>query len=103
MHNNKYFSHTHAHIHADNTYVHVNKYIHILVHTYSDKQIQSFIHEHINKNFRSKHFEQKNFFKQKYFHSKKIVQVNIHSHINTHRNSCTKTLFTDTYQNTHTC
>jgi hypothetical protein len=43
MHYYKYFSHTQAHIHADNTYVHVDKYIHILVHTYSDIQIHSFM------------------------------------------------------------
>jgi len=38
---------THAHIHADNTYVHVSKYIYIPIHTYRDIQIQSFKHEHI--------------------------------------------------------
>jgi len=35
MHN--YFSHTH--IHSDNTYVKVNKFLHIQVHTYRDIQI----------------------------------------------------------------
>ena len=91
---------THTHIRADN--VQENKYIHIPVHTYSDIQIHSFIHEH-KENFRSKQFEKKIFLKQKYFHIKKIFQINIHAHINTHTNSCTKTLFTDTYQHTHTC
>jgi len=43
--------HTHAHIHADNNYVHVNKYIHIPDHTYRDIQIHSVIHEHIKKIF----------------------------------------------------
>jgi hypothetical protein len=42
MHNYKYFSHTPAHEHADNTYVHVNKYIHIPVHTYRDIQKENF-------------------------------------------------------------
>jgi hypothetical protein len=42
MHNYKYFSHTHAQVHADNTYVHVNKYIHIPVHTYRDIQKENF-------------------------------------------------------------
>jgi hypothetical protein len=36
MHNYKYFSNTHAYIHAVDTYVHVNKNIHIPVHTYRD-------------------------------------------------------------------
>ena len=51
---------THADIHADNTYVHLNKYIHIAEHTYRDIQIHSFIHEHIQKN--STIFSRKNIF-----------------------------------------
>ena len=46
-------THTHANIHADNTYVHVNKYIHLPVHTYRDIQI----HEH-KENFQAKIFSQ---------------------------------------------
>jgi len=97
------FTHTHAHIHADNTYVHVNKYIHIPVHTYRDVQIHSFIHEHIKKIFDQNILNRKNFSSINIFHSKKICQIDIHAHINTHTNSCKKTLFTDAYQHTHTC
>ena len=85
---------THAHIHADNTYVHVSKYIYIPVHTYTNTIIQTWTHKD---NFRPEHVEQKKVFKQKYFHSKKIDQININAHINKHTNACTKTLFTDTY------
>jgi len=61
MSNSKYFSPTHAQIHADNTYVHVNKYIHIPVHAYRYLQIQSFIHEHIKKIFDQNNLK-RNFF-----------------------------------------
>ena len=42
--------HTHAHIHADNNYVHVNKYIHIPDHTYRDIQTYANIHAHSQAN-----------------------------------------------------
>jgi hypothetical protein len=96
MHNYKYFSPTHAQIHADNTYVHVKEYIHIPVHAYRFIQIHSFIHEHKKKIFDQNILKRK-FFKQKYFHSKKIVQIDINAHINTHTNSWKNTLFTDTH------
>ena len=88
-------THIHAHIHADNTYVHVNKYIHLPVHTYRDIQIHSFIHGHTKK------IVDQNTLNRKFFSSKNILLNKIHAHTNTPKNSCTKTLFTATYQRTH--
>jgi hypothetical protein len=102
MHNYKYFSHTQAHIHANNTYVHVNKYIYILVHTYRDIKIHPLVHGHIKKICDQNILNRNIFSSKNIFTVKTIVQKNIHAHTNTHTNSCTKTLFTDTYQHTHT-
>jgi len=74
MHNYKYFSHTHAHIHAENTYVHINKYIHIPVHTYRDIQIHSFIHEHIKKIFDQNILNRKIFTIKNIFTVKKLFK-----------------------------
>ena len=69
MHNYKYFSHKHAHILADYTYVHLKK-VHIPVHTYRNIQIHSFIH--IKKIYDQNIMKRKIFFKQKY--SKKLFK-----------------------------
>ena len=74
MHYYKYFSHTQAHIHADNTYVIVNKYIHIAVHTDGDIQIHLFIHEHIKKNFDQNILNRKMFSRKNIFTVKKLFK-----------------------------
>ena len=90
------FTHTHAEIRAENTYVHVNKYIHIPV------QTSTFIHEQIKKIFdqnilNTKMFSRKNiftvnkFFKWAYMHTKIHTQTHAQGH------------FLQTYTNTHTC
>jgi len=43
MHNYKYFSHTHAHILADNTYVHLKKYTYQYTHIETYKYTHSYI------------------------------------------------------------
>ena len=91
---NTFFT-TYAQIHADNTYVHVKEYIYIPVHAYRYIQIHSFIHEHKKKIFDENILKRK-IFKQKYFHSKKIVQIDIKSHINTHTNSWKNTFYRHT-------
>ena len=72
MHNYKKFSHTHAHILADNTYVHLKK-VHILVHSYRNRSTLIYTCRH-KENFGSKHFEKQNFFKQKYFPCKNLFK-----------------------------
>jgi hypothetical protein len=72
--------HSHAHVHADNNYVHVNKYIHILEHTYRDIQILSFIHEHLKKIFDLNILNRKIFSSKNIFTVKKLFkQTNIHT------------------------
>jgi hypothetical protein len=68
MHINKYFSHTHAHIHADNTYVHVNKYIHI---TYTHIETYKYTHSYMN----TKNIFDQNILNRKIFSSKNIFTV----------------------------
>ena len=82
------------------THTHTNIITHTNSHISTFKLIQTYAYINAHSHFRS---NQKKIFKEKYFHSKKNVQININAHIIKHTNSCTKTHFTETYQHTHTC
>ena len=84
MHNYKYFSHTHSHIHTDNTYDHVNKFIYIPVHTYRDVQIHSFIHVHIKKIFDHNILNRKMFSSKNVFTVKQLLKKNTQTHAQRH-------------------